>query len=94
VFDYLVATRYQLLPAAGSSGQGGDASSSGAGSGGGGGEEGSASSSGRARVAVSQRVAAFLQPQDPLYFDVGSRAVAVYAYTYAFTRQAGAPDLN
>jgi hypothetical protein len=33
-----------------------------------------------------QRVAAFLQPQDPLYFEAGDRAVAVYDYTYAYER--------
>lgn len=30
-----------------------------------------------------QRVAAFLQPQDALYFDTGGRAVAVYDHAYA-----------
>ena len=30
-----------------------------------------------------QRVAAFLQPQDALYFETGGRAVAVYDHEYA-----------
>ncbi|KAI8467836.1 MAG: hypothetical protein J3K34DRAFT_523389 [Monoraphidium minutum] len=38
------------------------------------------------RLAVRQRVAAYLQPQDPLYFQAGSRAVAVYDYAYTYTR--------
>ncbi|KAK9833301.1 hypothetical protein WJX81_004567 [Elliptochloris bilobata] len=33
-------------------------------------------------VAVRQRVAAFLQPQDALYFETGGRAVALYDHTY------------
>lgn len=33
-----------------------------------------------------QRVAAFLQPQDPAYFDVGGQAVAVYDYSLTYRR--------
>ena len=33
-----------------------------------------------------QRVGAFLQPQDPAYFDVGGQAVAVYDYKLRFSR--------
>eukprot|EP00873_Tetraselmis_striata_P001800 jgi/Tetstr1/422064/TSEL_001249.t1 len=33
-----------------------------------------------------QRVAAFLQPQDPAYFDVGGQAVAVYDHTLLYSR--------
>jgi len=36
-------------------------------------------------VESRMRVAAFLQPQDPLYFDAGGKAVAVY--DYALTMQ-------
>ncbi len=35
-------------------------------------------------VAVQQRVAAFMQPQDALYFDAGDRAVALYDYSHAY----------
>ena len=35
------------------------------------------------RRAHRQRVAAFLQPQDALYFETGGRAVVVYDHEYA-----------
>lgn len=38
-------------------------------------------------VVARQRVAAYLQPQDPQYFDSGSRAVATYDYKYVLTRE-------
>lgn len=37
-------------------------------------------------VVGRQRVAAYLQPQDPQYFDSGSRAVATYDYRYVLTK--------
>eukprot|EP00192_Tetraselmis_astigmatica_P011680 CAMPEP_0117682404 /NCGR_PEP_ID=MMETSP0804-20121206/19637_1 /TAXON_ID=1074897 /ORGANISM="Tetraselmis astigmatica, Strain CCMP880" /LENGTH=363 /DNA_ID=CAMNT_0005492505 /DNA_START=156 /DNA_END=1247 /DNA_ORIENTATION=+ len=37
-------------------------------------------------LAGVQRVAAFLQPQDPAYFDVGGQAVAVYTYKLSYER--------
>mmetsp|Transcript_71927 Transcript_71927/g.227168 ORF Transcript_71927/g.227168 Transcript_71927/m.227168 type:complete len:194 (-) Transcript_71927:22-603(-) len=40
---------------------------------------------GDGRVEARQRVAAFLQPQDPAYFDVGSKAVALYDYSLKLT---------
>lgn len=40
------------------------------------------------RVVVRQRVGAFLQPQDPRYFQAGGSAVAVYQYRYVLTRAA------
>jgi len=44
----------------------------------------SSSSSAPRRLAVRQRVAAFLNPQDPLYFDVGGKAVALYDYSLQY----------
>jgi len=40
-------------------------------------------------VSARMRVPAFLQPQDPLFFDTGGRAVAVYDYTLQMVRQGG-----
>ena len=37
-------------------------------------------------VQVAQRVAAFMQPQDALYFEAGDRAVALYDYSHTYTR--------
>eukprot|EP00850_Spirogloea_muscicola_P019550 SM000193S05174 [mRNA] locus=s193:113921:115871:+ [translate_table: standard] len=37
-------------------------------------------------VTVQQRVAAFLQPQDAAYFEVGSKAVAIYDYNLTMTK--------
>eukprot|EP00850_Spirogloea_muscicola_P014340 SM000102S09198 [mRNA] locus=s102:75117:77076:- [translate_table: standard] len=37
-------------------------------------------------VTVQQRVAAFLQPQDAAYFEVGSKAVAIYDYILTMTK--------
>lgn len=42
--------------------------------------------SGVQRVAVTQRVAAFLTPQDDKFFKSGNKAVALYDYTYTLTR--------
>jgi hypothetical protein len=41
------------------------------------------------KLAVRQRVAAFLQPQDALYFESGDKAVAVYDYVYEYIRAGG-----
>lgn len=37
-------------------------------------------------VVARQRVAAYLQPEDSLYFQSGKRAVATYDYTYVLTK--------
>ncbi len=37
-------------------------------------------------VQARQRVAAYLQPEDALYFQSGNRAVATYDYTYVLTK--------
>ncbi|PNH07155.1 hypothetical protein TSOC_006402 [Tetrabaena socialis] len=39
-------------------------------------------------VLVTQRVAAFLQPQDAAYFEAGNQAVALYDYTFTLRRVA------
>ena len=83
VGDY--ASWWEFTPEWGSSGSGEGASgSSGGGGGGGGGGAGGAAPPRRARV--RQRVAAFLQPQDALYFEAGARAAALYDYAYEFER--------
>lgn len=38
------------------------------------------------KVRVTQRVGAFLQPQDPQFFATGGKAVAVYDYEYTMSR--------
>ena len=44
-------------------------------------------------VVLTQRVAVYLQPQEPLYFDVVSQAVGVYTYNIVLHRQTSeAPD--
>jgi hypothetical protein len=40
-------------------------------------------------VDVAQRVAAFMQPQDALYFEAGDRAVALYDYSHTYTKAGG-----
>ena len=42
------------------------------------GAEGRVTATAGAVVRLQQRVAAFLQPQDPQFFDTGGKAVAVY----------------
>lgn len=79
VSDYLAAMRFTPV-AAGDSATGAAASSSG----------GGAAPQRSARVAVAQRVAAFLQPQDAAYFEVGGRAVAIYNYSYDYRREGAA----
>jgi hypothetical protein len=37
-------------------------------------------------ISARMRVAAFLQPQDPLFFDAGGKAVAVYDYALRLQR--------
>ena len=44
---------------------------------------------GKTQIEGFQRVAAFLQPQDALYFEAGGRAVAVYDYRLRLTRSSG-----
>jgi len=39
-------------------------------------------------VSASMRVAAFLQPQDPLFFEAGGKAVAIYDYALRLQRTA------
>lgn len=43
---------------------------------------------GAAQLQVTQRTAAFLQPQDRMFFEAGNRPVAVYDYKYTYTRVA------
>ena len=38
------------------------------------------------RVSLTQRVASFLQPTDPMYFDARGRPVALFDYEYVLTR--------
>ena len=45
-----------------------------------------ADSSQQGDVAVTQRVAAFLTPQDDKFFVSGNKAVALYDYAYTLTR--------
>jgi hypothetical protein len=63
---------------------GGDSSSS-SGGGSNSSESGSAGSA-ASDVKARMRVAAFLQPQDPQFFDAGSKAVAVYDYDLRLQR--------
>ena len=49
-------------------------------------QRGPAADDGGTEVEGLQRVGAFLQPQDPAYFDVGGQAVAVYDYRLRFSR--------
>lgn len=41
---------------------------------------------GPGRVEGRQRSCLYLQPQEPLFFQAGGRAVAVYDYTFTMTR--------
>lgn len=47
---------------------------------------GGGGSGGARRVVVRQRVAAYLQPQDPAFFEAGDRPVAVYDYDWLLER--------
>lgn len=79
VGDYAVIARYQAL--AGPAGQGPPAANSS--------QQGDAEGGGAAlvrSVAVTQRVAAFLTPQDDKFFVSGNKAVALYDYAYTLTR--------
>uniref|UniRef100_A0A7S0RZ19 DUF6816 domain-containing protein n=1 Tax=Chlamydomonas leiostraca TaxID=1034604 RepID=A0A7S0RZ19_9CHLO len=51
-------------------------------------DRGSDAAGAGARVSCQMRVAAFLQPQDPLFFETGGKAVAVYDYVLDLTRTA------
>ncbi|MEW5297055.1 MAG: hypothetical protein WDW36_000288 [Sanguina aurantia] len=42
-------------------------------------------------VNVRQRVAAFLQPQDALFFESKNQAVALYDYTFVMTKSSAGP---
>lgn len=94
VGDYLVITRYErlqggggLLPGGSSRGGGADAPSPVPSAATGGSYViQAAATAGTSSVRVKQRVAAFLTPQDALYFDAGGSAIALYDYEYLLTR--------
>lgn len=89
VGDYAVIARYQALT--GSGNQPGLFFANQLGSSSQGDAVGGASARGGAApavrsVAVTQRVAAFLTPQDDKFFVSGNKAVALYDYAYTLTR--------